>query len=494
MSTTIINIDYKSEFEKAQLTIQTLQLELFQLKKMIFGSKHEKFMSSEQPDLPKLFDVPPIADVIITDTKTVTYKKSNTQLQPNHKGRNSFPEALRREELVIYPEGLAPQQLDPSIHRVMGQDTTETLAYDPAEVFIKAVSRVKILDTRTNRIFQAPSPERSLERSNVDSSLVAQIITEKYIDHLPLYRQLKRYERLGVSINDSTVGGWINTTADLILPLYNAHAKEVLATHYLHADETIIKVMDSEKKGATHQGYYWVYQCHDKKLVLFDYRPGRGREGPQSILKDYKGYLQTDGYQVYDDFDNQPGITLINCMAHARRKFNEALSNNDKAAHALTEIQKLYAIERHLTDNNISGEEKLQYRIQNTQPILKQMETWMKQAYMEVLPTSPFGKALAYSLTRWGKLSLYATTDNLHLDNNPVENSIRPVAIGRKNYLFAGSHAAAQRAAMFYSLLATCKNYNVNPYNWLHDILERIAFHPINRINELLPQNWKPTT
>jgi transposase len=495
------NIDDKAELEKAHLiiekqdlTIQALQLEVRQLKKMIFGSKQEKFIASQQANIPQLFDVAPLADIITTDTKTITYEKSKKELRPNHKGRNSFPESLRREEKVIYPEGIDPEQIDPAIHKIIGKDITETLAYKSAELYIKANTRLRILDTRANRILQAPAPERSFERSNVDSSLVAQIITEKYIDHIPLDRQLKRYGRLGVEISDSSVGGWIKTAAEWMLPLYNAHQKEVLATRYLHADETIIRVMDSAKKGATHQGYYWVYQCHDKKLVLFDYRPGRGREGPQSILKDFQGYLQTDGYQVYDEFGTQPGIRLINCMAHARRKFNEALSNNDKAAYVLTEIQKLYAIERHLENNNITGPEKLQYRIENAQPILKQLGDWMKQAYTEVLPSSAFGKALAYSITRWEKLSLYATTDNLHLDNNPVENSIRPVAVGRKNYLFAGSHAAAQRAAMFYSLLATCKNYKINPYHWLHDILERIAAHPVNSIPELLPQNWKPTT
>jgi hypothetical protein len=260
----------------------------------------------------------------------------------------------------------------------------------------------------------------------------------------------------------------------------------------LHADETIIKVLDSDKKGATHQGYYWVYQCHDKKLVLFDYRTGRGREGPQSILANYKGYLQTDGYQVYDEFADQGGITLLNCMAHARRKFHDALSNDkDRASHVLSEMQKLYAIERHLSETKIVGVDKIEYRKQNAIPILKELGLWMQKTYPQVLPSTAIGKAIAYSLSRWDKLSLYATTDILGIDNNPVENSIRPVTVGRKNYLFAGSHPAAQRAAMFYSLLATCKNYQVNPYHWLHDILNRIADHPINRIKELLPQNWK---
>ncbi len=226
--------------------------------------------------------------------------------------------------------------------------------------------------------------------------------------------------------------------------------------------------------------------------MLFDYRTGRGKEGPQSILKNYKGYLQTDGYQVYDDFDDEPDIIQLNCMAHARRKFSEALSNDkNRAAHVLTEIQKLYAMERHITDNAIIGKDKLQYRKENAVPLLEQLGIWIQKAYTEVLPASAIGKALFYSLTRWDKLSLYATNDILHIDNNPVENSIRPVAVGRKNYLFAGSHAAAQRAAMFYSLLATCKNHQINPYNWLHDILNRIATHPINRIKELLPQYWQ---
>ena len=273
--------------------------------------------------------------------------------------------------------------------------------------------------------------------------------------------------------------------------MYEAHKQLVLSSGYLHADETIIKVLDSDKKNASHQGYYWVYQCNANKLVLFDYRTGRGREGPQSILKDYKGYLQTDGYIVYEDFNNNPDIIVFNCMAHARRKFSEALPNDKpRAEHVLAEIQKLYAIERTLTDNDITSNEKLQYRKEQALPILKELGLWMQKAYPEVLPSSVIGKAIFYTLSRWDKLSLYATTDFLNIDNNPVENSIRPRAVGRKNYLFAGSHAAAQRSAIFYSLLATCKNYNINPVDWLHDVLTRIGGSPINKIKDLLPQNW----
>lgn len=477
----------RSESEKQQFTIQNLQLQLARLKKLVFGSRHEKFVAAGTPIAPTLFDVPAIEELLDNKTTTVAYEKTSKQTRPNHPGRNSFPEHLRREERIINPEGI-----DTTLAKKIGESVTETLAYIPAELFVKKVIRPKYLDTATNTIHQALAPERSFERSNVDTSLIAQIIVEKFLDHLPLERQLKRFARLGVPISDSTIGNWVTAGAAFLKPLYEAHKQLVLAGGYLHADETIIKVLDSDKKNATHQGYYWVYQCNANKLVLFDYRTGRGREGPQSILKDYKGYLQTDGYIVYEDFDNNPDIIVFNCMAHARRKFSEALPNDKvRAAYVLTEIQRLYAIERYLTDNNITGKEKWQYRKEQALPILKDLGVWMQKAYPEVLPGSAVGKAIFYSLSRWDKLSLYATTDFLHIDNNPVENSIRPVAVGRKNYLFAGSHAAAQRSAIFYSLLATCKNYQVNPIEWMQDVLTRIAAYPINKIQELLPQNWK---
>ena len=519
-----VNIDYKQELKKAlsiietqssiilqsQATIQQLQLkiqhqvsineklslkqqdlefQLAQLKKLVFGSRHEKFVAADAQMAPTLFDIPAIIELLDNTTTTVAYEKSNKQLRPNHPGRNSFPENLRREERIINPEGI-----DPALIKKIGESVTETLAYVPAELFVKKVIRPKYLDTATNSIYQALAPERSFERSNVDPSLIAQIIVEKFVDHLPLDRQIKRFTRLGFTISDSTIGNWVAASAAYLKPLYEAHKQLVLASGYLHADETIIKVLDSDKKNATHQGYFWVYQCNANKLVLFDYRTGRGREGPQSILKDYKGYLQTDGYIVYEDFDNNPDIIVFNCLAHARRKFSEALTNDrSRAEHVLAEIQKLYAIERQLTENNLTGNDKLQYRKEQALPILKDLGIWMQKAYPEVLPGSAIGKAIFYSLSRWDKLSLYATTDFLSIDNNPVENSIRPVAVGRKNYLFAGSHAAAQRSAIFYSLLATCKNYQVNPVDWMQDVLTRIAGYPINKIQELLPQNWNPT-
>lgn len=477
----------ESTILESHLTIQKLQLDIIKLRKMLFGSSHEKYVAAVDPNAPTLFDLPAIAEAVTTSTTTVVYEKTKKQLRPNHPGRNPFPEHLRREEQIINPEGI-----DLATSKKIGEDITEMLAYKPSELYVKRIIRNKFVDTLSNKVCQANAPSRSFERSNMDPSLIAQIIVEKMVDHLPLDRQIKRYTRLGVTISDSTIGNVLVTAATLLTPLFNKHKEMVLGDHYLNVDETHISVLDSNKKGASHQGYFWVYYSNKQKLVFFDYQPGRGKDGPRGILKNYKGYLQTDGYGVYDEFDKNPDITLINCMAHARRKFHEALPNDKvRAEYVLGEIQKLYHIESYLKENNSIGIEKRDYRVKHAVPILKALGLWMQEHYAAVIPSSAIAKAIFYSLHRWEKLSVYATTDFLNIDNNPVENIIRPVAIGRKNYLFAGNHEAAERLGMFYSLLSTCKIYSINPVVWLEDILTRIADHPVNRIEELLPQNWK---
>ena len=266
----------------------------------------------------------------------------------------------------------------------------------------------------------------------------------------------------------------------------------MLHSNYLHADETPIKVMDKDKKGQTHRGYYWVYQDSIGKMVLFDYREGRGREGPQEILQGFTGYLQTDGYVAYDVFAKRQDITLIHCMAHARRMFNDALENDEaRASHALKEIQKLYTIERICKEQQLNFAETKEVRRLRSVRILRDLGLWLQQQYVQVLPQSAIGKAIAYSLQRWERLSADVNDGKLNIDNNPVENSIRPVALGRKNYLFAGSHETAKRSGMLYSLLGTCKMHHIEPYNWLKDVLHCIADHPVNKVQELHPHRYK---
>jgi transposase len=317
---------------------------------------------------------------------------------------------------------------------------------------------------------------------------LAQIVIDKYVDHLPLHRQQQRFNREKINIPYSTISDWVSNTCKLITPLYDALQKEVLSSGYLHADETPIKVLDKDKKGETHRGYFWVYHNSLQDMVLFDYQPGRGREGPSELLKNFQGHLQTDGYAAYNIFKEQKDVTLLHCMAHARRKFIEAEQNDAaRSRYVLEKIQQLYAIERRAIDEQLRELDVHNLRRQEAVPILESLGKWMQQAYAEVLPKSAIGKALAYSIERWDQLMIYTTDGKLNIDNNPVERAIRPIAVGRKNYLFAGSHEAAQRSAVLYSLLGTCKLHGVNPFDWLKNVLEIIPAYPINRIKNLLP-------
>jgi transposase len=483
--------DYKQLYEHSQLRITALEQQLRQLQKMIFGSRQERFVPTTPNDPQLLLDIPAetVAAVSVTSAQKISYIRRGVTVDPKplqHHGRMKLPESLRREQIIIEPAG------DTSDCKKMGEEITEVLEYQPGELFVKQYRRIKYARAENSGILIGELPSRPLPKVIAGEGLLAQIIIDKYIDHLPLHRQMQRFERAGVKLPYSTLTDWVSETCGLLTPLFNALKVEVLQSSYLHADETPIKVIDKDKKGETHRGFYWVYQNSIDKIVFFDYQEGRGREGPMGILQNFTGYLQTDGYAAYDIFDKRPGITLIHCMAHARRMFNEALDNDyDRAFHALCEIQKLYEIERISKEANLNFAEIKAVRSAKAAPILKGMWLWMQQQYVQVLPKSAIGKALAYSMERWHKLSLYITDGRLNIDNNPVENSIRPVALGRKNYLFAGSHEAAKRSGMLYSLLGTCKMHGIEPYGWLKDVLQHIADHPINRIHELLPHRPK---
>ncbi len=252
-------------------------------------------------------------------------------------------------------------------------------------------------------------------------------------------------------------------------------------------------MIDKQKKGETHRGYHWVYYSPEKKLVLFDYQPGRGRKGPLKLLKDYKGYLQTDGYAVYERFESKEDILLVGCLAHARRKFEQALDNDkSRAEKVLLLMQHLYTVEREARQAGLSADERYLLRQEKARPLLDELGEYIVKEYEKVLPKSTIGKAFYYLASRYNKIYEYLHNGRLEVDNNLIENSIRPVALGRKNYLFAGSHAGAERAAMIYSLLGSCKLQGINPYDYLLDVLQRLPEQPMNRLAELLPPLWKP--
>jgi hypothetical protein len=308
------------------------------------------------------------------------------------------------------------------------------------------------------------------------------------MDHLPIYRQIERFKREGIKIPSSTINGWQEAVCNLLQPLYDTLKHRVLSQGYLQVDETPIPVLDKNKKGKTHSGYHWVYYSPLEKMVLFDYRNGRSREGPKELLKNFKGYLQTDGYNVYDYFDRKKNITQLNCMAHARRRFEKVLDyDREKAGYAMGMFQKIYATERKAKEQDMNPEQRHELRLDESLPVLNELGKWIFDTYKNVLPKSPIGEAIAYCMPRWDKLLAYLNDGSLEIDNNLAENAVRPIALGRKNYLFAGSGRGAERAAMFYSFFGTCKKNGVNPFDWLKATLERIPSHKANRLHELLP-------
>jgi transposase len=485
------SIDYKSLYEQSQVEILQIKQQLQQLQKMIFGSRHERFIPTHAStsQLSLEIQAEPVAACQLVNTQKIEYTRNKLSVEQKplqHPGRMKLPESLRREQIIIEPSQ------DITGCKKMGEEITEVLEYEPGELYVKQYKRIKYAKPGNSGVVIGELPSRPIEKAMAGEGLLAQIVIDKYVDHLPLYRQMQRFERTGVKLSYSTLTDWVSGTCQLITPLFEALKAQVLQSNYLHADETPIKVMDKDKKGETHRGYYWVYQNSIDKIVFFDYQEGRGREGPMTVLQGFKGYLQTDGYNVYDVFDKTEGITQLHCMAHARRMFSEAIDNDQaKAEYALGEIQKLYMTERTIKEQNLSFEEVKTERQLKSVPVLTALASWMKEQYITVLPKSAIGKALGYSIERWEKLSRYTQDGQLNIDNNPVENSIRPVALGRKNYLFAGSHEAAKRSGMLYSLLGTCKMHGIDPYQWLKDVLHRIADHPINQIQELLPHRYK---
>lgn len=474
---------YKNKYNVLESNYALLQHELAQLKRMIFGSKSERFEPQTSPSQTSLdLNIEPNATVEITEQQ-ITYTRKHVEKKSNHKGRLQLPAHLPRIQYQLEPEenteGL----------KYFGEDITEELEYTPGNFFVNQYRRKKYVKPGNEGVVMAKLPSRPIEKGIPGAGLLASIIVEKYVDHLPLHRQVQRFTREGINIPASTITDWVKYTGNLMVTLYDVLKQKVLQSDYLMADESPIKVLDNNKESGTHQGYYWVYRSPLEKLVLFEYRHGRGREGPTDMLKDFKGHLQTDGYAVYDAFEKQPGITLMSCMAHARRYFDQALINDKaRAEYALSQFKLLYDVESQARDNNYAYTKRYELRQEKSVPVLQQMENWLKENYVQVLPKSPIGKAITYSLERWKKLNVYASDGKLEIDNNWVENCIRPLALGRKNYLFAGSHEAAQRAAFIYSFMGTCKINNINPYQWLKETLVKLADAKGPQLTDLLPK------
>jgi transposase len=458
-----------------------LEQELAQLKRMIFGSKSERHIGSDPGQLSLGLDTEIIGQPE-KETEQITYTREKPDNKKGSAIRLALPEHLHREEHIIEPEE------DVTAARKIGEVVTEVLEYTPGKFYVEKYIRPKYVFPKEERIVIGELPSFPIPRGNAGPGLLAHLLISKFVDHLPFYRQVQQFKRQDIDIAESTISGWFTASCRLLEPLYERLAARARGSSYLMADETPIPVQTKDKPGSTHKGYHWVYYAPLEKLVCFDYRKGRGRDGPEKFLESFRGMLQTDGYNAYDIYEKKDGIILHGCMAHARRKFENAKDNDPvRAEYVLDRMRKLYMTEREARENNLSFEQRKELRLEQSLPVLQELETWMKKQLPEVLPKSSIGQAIAYTLGLWNRLTRYIDNGQVEIDNNLIENSIRPVALGRKNYMFAGSHEAAHQAAMMYSFLGTCKINNVEPLGWLKDVLQRIQDHSIQKLDELLP-------
>jgi len=479
---------YRLDILEKDIEIQYVKNELEKLKKYIFKSKSERFISQINPDQLTLgFNIEPVTqplpDIQVIEKHERTVKSGVTQ---SH-SRIALPAHLPRVKEII-----EPKEIEEGAKKI-GDEVTEILEYTPGKIYVRQIVRPKYTVPSTGSIVIGDLPSLPIPKGNAGSSLISHIIVSKLVDHIPFYRISKIFKREQVDIPESTINDWFKKAYENVLPVYEKLYSDICNTDYLMVDETPIPVLSKDKPNSTHQGYFWIYYSPKFKQVCVVYNKGRGRAGPTEFLKNYKGAIQTDGYQVYDSFDKKEGIVLLSCMAHARRKFTEALNNDKKRSEeALEYIQKLYHIEKIAREGSYTPQERKILRQNESVAILKEFKNWLLENH-NVLPRSAIGVAISYTLKLWHRLERYVTNGDYEIDNNLIENSIRPIALGKKNFMFAGSHDGAKRLAVLYSLLLSCKINQVNPDDYLKDILTRAQDINHKNIKELLPNNWIQT-
>jgi len=476
-------------YEELLLTVAQLKQEVANLRRMIFGQKSERFVpvNADQIVLPGL-EAPPGNT---RKTETINYirrKREKAKLTPH--GRSPLPAHLPRIEVVIEPDQ------DLTGCKRIGEEITETLEYTAPKLHVRRTIRPKYARPNGEGVVIAPMPSMPLPKSEAGASLLAHILVSKYVDHLPFHRLRQQFKRNNAfDIPASTIDGWFKGACLLTAPLGMVMREMIQKSTYLQADETPLRVQDPTVKGKCHTGFMWPYLDPVQGLIVFDYQPSRSRNGPAEMLKTFTGALQADGYDGYNQFEHRAGITLLGCFAHARRYFEKALDQDaERATWMLTAIQKLYLVEREARQAGLSYSDRHQLRQEKAAPALTEIKEWLHQNSTKVLPASLIGKAINYTVGMWPRLERYITDGRFEIDNNLIENAIRPIALGRKNYLFAGSHNAARNAALIYSVLATAKYHDVNPAAYLEYLFQTILDYPFHKLSDLLPQNWKART
>lgn len=492
-----------AENEALKILVEKLTFELARYKRWFHGAKTEAM----NPEQLSLFEETKDEDLGAIDQLQDQHDSStdSDQQSPGKKrckavARHPLPDHLKRVEIVHLPkvDGVDDiTQSDDWVH--IGDDVKEVLDIIPAQFFVNRHIYPKYANRHTDEIVCALRAPALIDGGYASSNLLSWVVTGKYLDHLPLYRLEQIAEREGVTLSRSTLADWIGRVGTALTPLGDVLKEALTHTHLLHADETPVDQLDPKKPGKNHKSYLWVYrtgsfQSESSALVLFDYQTSRSGEHPRAFLKDFTGHLMVDDYSGYKMLfkRHENPIIELGCWAHARRKFFELYdaSKNTMAKEVLDRIAQLYQIESNIKAMSIDERERI--RKSEAIPILDALYAYLMHQSHTLAPSSNSAKAVNYTLKRWSSLMRYANSGDLPIDNNPAENAIRPIALGRKNWLFIGSESAGQRAAVIMSLLATAKANGLNPANWLSDTLARLPTTLNKNIGDLLPlKHWQ---
>ena len=472
-----------------QATIDKLTEQWFQVQQrldkllhLLYGTKSEKHKSKELS----------VKEVVVSQKSSA---KSEAEKETGSHGRHPLPLELPRVRVEY--DLIEEQQYcscGSKMHK-MGKAVSEQLDCKPVEFFVIKHIRFKYACRSCNNIVTAKLPPQPIDKGLPGAGLLAEVILNKYPDALPLYRQEQRFARHGIDLPRSTLCDWITQSTFLLEPIVQLMKTDnLLSSRRIFTDDTPVPVLAKKK---THTGRLWVYVGGGFELpncAIYDYTPTRSQTAPKNFLKDYRGYLQADAYVGYDGLYKTGDIIEVACFAHARRKFFEvtlAAKEPSKADLALEFIGKLYEVERKAKP--LTPLQRKYYRRRHSKPILDQFYQWLKKEEVTLLPKTPIGLAVAYTLNHWRALRNYCRDGILQIDNNTAERAIKPLVIGRKNWLFAGNHEGAKRAAVLYSIIETCKLNGINPYFYLKDVLTKLPSTLMKDLKQLLPYHWKPT-
>ena len=487
-------VELKRELQRAYLKIQVLELRLRLQRIQKYGPASEK-LNDAQLELLELEPGVSSAEVQAESEREPPPAKTGSKKRRPHPGRQELPADLPRVERVIAcaPEQCACRACGQPM-AVIGYEQSEQLDVEPAKYFVQVTKREKraCQSCGEGGVVAAPVPARIIDKGLVSDRVVIDTVVAKYGDHLPLYRQSAILEReTGLEIGRATLDGWVMRVGESLIPMTVAIGRELVGGSYIQADETPVDVQMHDRRGKNHQAYLWQYSRPGGSAV-FDFRLGRGRAGPREFLGRFEGILQTDGYIAYDQVGG-PKMVHVCCWAHARRKFHEAvkLSPQDKVAIGLVaQIDELFAIDARARAENFDHAARHALRQQQARPLLELLKPRIEAVGAQVLPSSALGKAVTYTLALWPKLTRFLKHPEVELSNNLAENSMRPVALGRKNWIHVGSPQAGPKVAAILSIVESCRRLKIPLRDYLGAVLPGLADISIQRLAELTPAAW----